>query len=85
MSFATLGADAVGIVHAAAARAGSPDPGAIVEAIGELDWVQVTTGRTTFRGHGPIPVTVVYVPEVRDGEFRLRDVVEPDDVPEPVE
>ncbi len=85
VSFAALGADAVGVVHAAASRAGSSEPGAIVEAIGKLDRVQVTTGRTTYRGHGSIPVKVVYVLEVRDGEFRLRDVVEPDDVPDPVE
>lgn len=84
LSFAALGADAVDIVHAAAERSNSDDPSAIAAAIGDLDRVQVTTGRVTYRGNGSIPVKVVYVLEVRDGAFRLRDVVEPSDVPDPL-
>jgi branched-chain amino acid transport system substrate-binding protein len=84
VSFAALGADAVDIVHAAAERSSSDDPAAIAAAIGDLDRVQVTTGRVTYRGNGSIPVKVVYVLEVRDGAFRLRDVVEPSDVPDPL-
>jgi branched-chain amino acid transport system substrate-binding protein len=84
VSFASLGADAVDIVHAAAERATSDEPAAIAAAIADLSRVQVTTGRVTYRGNGSIPVKVVYVLEVRDGAFRLRDVVEPSDVPEPL-
>lgn len=84
VSFAALGADAVDIVHAAAERSDSDEPSAIASAIGDLDRVQVTTGRVTYRGNGSIPVKVVYVLEVRDGAFRLRDVVEPSDVPAPI-
>jgi branched-chain amino acid transport system substrate-binding protein len=84
LSFAALGADAVGVVHAAAARADGDDPSELSTAIADLDRVEVTTGRTTYRGNGSVPVKVVYVLEVRDGAFRLLDVVEPDDVPEPL-
>ena len=84
VSFAALGADAVGVLHAAANRGGSSEPEAILEAIADLDRVQVTTGRITYRGQGAVPVKVVYVLEVDDGEFRLHDVVEPDAVPPPV-
>jgi ABC-type branched-subunit amino acid transport system substrate-binding protein len=84
VSFAALGADAVDIVHAAAERSNNDDPAAIAAAIGDLDRMQVTTGRVTYRDNGSIPVKVVYVLEVRDGAFRLREVVEPSDVPAPV-
>ncbi len=84
VSFAALGADAVDIVHAAAERSNSDEPAAIAAAIADLNRVPVITGRVTYRGNGPIPVKVVYVLEVRDGAFRLRDVVEPSDVPEPL-
>jgi branched-chain amino acid transport system substrate-binding protein len=84
VSFAALGADAVDIVHAAAERADGNEPSAIASAIADLDRVQVTTGRVTYRGNGSIPVKVVYVLEVRDGAFRLREVVEPSDVPDPI-
>jgi branched-chain amino acid transport system substrate-binding protein len=85
LGFAALGADAVGVVHAAASRSDSTGPGGLAAAIADLDRVQVTTGRVTFRGNGAIPVKVVYVLEVRDGAFRLHDVVEPTDVPDPIE
>lgn len=83
VSFAALGADAVDVVHAAAERAGGSEPSAIASSIAELDRIDVTTGRITYRGNGSIPVKVVYVLEVRDGDFRLREVVEPSGVPDP--
>jgi branched-chain amino acid transport system substrate-binding protein len=84
VSFAALGADAVDIVHAAAERSNSNEPAAIAAAIADLDRVPVTTGRITYRGNGSIPVKVVYVLEVHDGAFRLREVVEPSEVPDPI-
>lgn len=84
VSFAALGADAVDVVHAAAERAGESERTAIASSIAELDRVEVTTGRLTYRGNGSIPVKVVYVLEVRNGAFRLREVVEPSDVPDPI-
>ena len=84
LSFAALGADAIGILHTAAHDAGTTDGAAMIDAIGRLDRAQITTGRITYRDRGTVPVKVVYVLEVRDGAFELVRAVEPERVPAPL-
>ncbi|MEQ1702884.1 MAG: ABC transporter substrate-binding protein [Ilumatobacteraceae bacterium] len=81
LSFAALGADAVDIVHAAVEAADSTVAADIIDAIGSLDHVNVTTGRVTFDGQSGIPLKVVYLLRAEDGSFDLIKPIEPDWVP----
>ncbi len=78
-----LGGDAILLIQAAVEEAGSIEPGAIAEALGNLEDVEVVTGTVTFAGTSGVPQKTVYVVEIEDREFVLKNEFVPEFVPEP--
>ncbi len=78
-----LGGDAILLIKAAVEEAGSIEPAAIAEALGNLRDVEVVTGTVTFEGNSGVPEKTVYVVEVENGEFVLREAFVPEFVPDP--
>jgi branched-chain amino acid transport system substrate-binding protein len=77
-----LGGDALLVIKAAVEEAGSIEPAAISEALGNLQDVEVVTGTVTFAGTSGVPEKTVYVVEVEDGAFALKKEFVPEFVPE---
>lgn len=77
-----LGGDALLLIKATVEAAGSIEPAAIAEALGNLEDVDVVTGTVTFAGTEGVPEKTVYVVEVENGAFVLKKEFVPEFVPE---
>jgi branched-chain amino acid transport system substrate-binding protein len=77
-----LGGDAILIIQAAVEKAGSIEPSAIAEALASLENVEGVTGDISFAGRKGVPEKPVYVVEVENREFVLRDDFVPEFVPD---
>jgi branched-chain amino acid transport system substrate-binding protein len=76
VSFGALAADAVLIAADAFARAGSPDPAQIGEAIKVTSGLPVVTGTITYEGTDGVPDKPLYVHRIEDGELTLAETFE---------
>jgi branched-chain amino acid transport system substrate-binding protein len=77
-----LGGDAILLIKAAVEEAGSIEPAAIADALSKLEDVEVVTSSVTFAGTNGVPEKTVYVVEVENGEFVLKEKLVPEFVPE---
>jgi branched-chain amino acid transport system substrate-binding protein len=77
-----LGGDALLLIKAAVEEAGSIEPAAIADALSKLEDVEVVTGSVTFAGTNGVPEKTVYVVEIENGEFVLKEKLVPEFVPE---
>lgn len=77
-----LGGDAILLIKAAVEEAGSIEPAAIANALGNLRDVQVVTGKVTFAGTKGVPEKPVYLVEVENREFALKKEFVPEFVPD---
>lgn len=78
---AALTYDAFGLLLDAAARAGSPDPGPIREALARTEGYPGVSGPITFRGRGGDPRRTAVVVRVKGGGIRLFKSVAPEPAP----
>jgi branched-chain amino acid transport system substrate-binding protein len=83
--YSAVGADAIRVLDTAVAEAGSTDPEALRDAIAELEGVEGYTGEITYAGTNGMPIKVVTVVQIEDGERVLVDRVVPsaDIIPDP--
>jgi branched-chain amino acid transport system substrate-binding protein len=77
-----LGGDAILLIKAAVEEAGSIEPAAIAEALANLRDVEVVTGALSFAGTKGVPEKPVYVVEVENREFVLKEEFVPEFVPD---
>jgi len=82
-AFAALGYDTVKLIADAIKRAGSDDPKAILEALGQTKDFPGVTGSITYQPGSRIPQKGVTVILVKDGKFTLAKEVVPQKVPAP--
>ena len=82
-AFAGLGADCIAIIKAAVEAAGSVDPAAIGEALGNIENLEVVTGTITYKGTNGIPMKTVTVAAVENGKFVLKEQFVPTNIPTP--
>lgn len=78
-----LGGDAINIVQAAVEKAGSVEPAAIGEAMGQLDALEVVTGELSYASGNGIPSKTVSMVAIEGGEFVLKEQFVPEFIPEP--
>ena len=81
--FTALGGDLAAAVEAAVKDAGSTDPGAIRDALDNLEDVQGATGMMTYKGQRGVPLKDVALVIVREGQFELLSALQPAVVPPP--
>jgi branched-chain amino acid transport system substrate-binding protein len=72
-AFAGLGGDCIDIIKAAVEAAGSIDPKAIGDALGNLENLKVVTGTITYKGTDGVPLKTVSIAAVENGKFVLKD------------
>ncbi|MBX3050307.1 MAG: acetolactate decarboxylase [Caldilineaceae bacterium] len=82
-AFSALGYDAVNLVIAALAQAGSADPEAVRDALAALEAFEGVTGRISFAPGSPIPTKSVTILAVEAGEYRYVTELTPVSVPAP--
>jgi branched-chain amino acid transport system substrate-binding protein len=83
--YSAVGGDAIPVLDAAVAAAGSTEPEALRDAIAELEDVEGYTGPITYAGTNGMPIKQIAVVEVENGERRLIEEVVPElsAIPEP--
>lgn len=77
-----LGGDAMLVVKAAVEQAGSLEPQAIMDAIFQLEGVEVIAGTVTYKGTNGVPIKTVTIGSVENGSFVFKDAFTPSFVPE---
>ena len=82
-AFAALGYDAARLLMSAIRQAGSTDPEAVRQALGDIHEFTGVTGTMRYPQGSRIPVKSVTVLRIEDGETALIRVLVPDQVPEP--
>jgi branched-chain amino acid transport system substrate-binding protein len=80
-AFAGLGGDCIDIIKAAVEAAGSLDPKAIGDAIGNLQNLEVVTGTISYKGTDGVPLKTVSIAAVENGKFVLKSQFIPSFIP----
>lgn len=78
-----LGGDAMLIIKAAVENAGSIEPQAIAEGIGQISDLAVVTGDVSYEEGNGVPTKTVTVGAVEDGKIVFKDAFIPSFIPEP--
>jgi branched-chain amino acid transport system substrate-binding protein len=81
--FAALGHDAVGVLLAAIAAAGSAEPARVLALLAQLEDYRGVTGTISYEGGSRIPTKSVTILEVRGGKPALVKQLMPERVPPP--
>jgi branched-chain amino acid transport system substrate-binding protein len=81
VSFGALASDVVKVFAAAATEACSTDGAALIETIGNISGLEVTTGTVTYAGTNGVPQKDVVILTVTDGEPAFTDAFQPSFVP----
>jgi branched-chain amino acid transport system substrate-binding protein len=81
--FAALGHDAVGVLLAAIAAAGSAEPGRVLASLAQLEDYRGVTGTISYQDGSRIPTKSVTILEVRGGQPALVKQLMPERVPPP--
>ena len=82
-AFAALAYDAVGLMAAAIANAGSAAPDKIAGGLAQIDGYEGVTGEISYAGGSQIPVKSVTLVKIDNGAFSFVDTVTPKQVPKP--
>jgi branched-chain amino acid transport system substrate-binding protein len=82
-ALATTGGDVIEVIKAAVEAAGSVDPKALGEAVGNLQNVKVINGVISYKGTDGVPQKTVSIVAVEGGKFVLKDQFLPAFVPTP--
>lgn len=83
ISFGALSSDAVQIIAAAAEQACSVDAATLIETIGNLENLKVTTGSVTYKGANGVPEKDVSILTVTDGAPAFVEALRPKNIPAP--
>lgn len=83
--YTAVGGDALNVISAALAAAGSTEPEAVAKAMASLEDVPGITGPITYAGTERMPLKTVYVLEIQDGAPHLVEQKVPtaDQIPAP--
>jgi branched-chain amino acid transport system substrate-binding protein len=82
-AFVALGYDTANLIMAAISKAGRTNPGAVLEAMSELEDFEGVTGTISFVDGSRIPTKTVSIVGVADGGVSLMAEVMPESVPAP--
>jgi len=77
----SLSADAIEAIRAAVEKAGSLDPKAIGDALGEIENVPIVNGTLTYKGTDGVPNKPVTMVGIKDGKFEFVESFIPSFIP----